>query len=69
MRVLTGRFPLMIAAAVLIIVNFIACEKKEMCRTCIARYNGETIATIEACSSEDEQTFKSSHYYATIHCE
>jgi hypothetical protein len=48
-----------------------SCAKKEgtnLCRTCNARYNNETVATIEACSSSAEEEFKSAYYYAEVSC-
>lgn len=62
---------LIVLCAIITLAGTAGCAKNEqenICRTCTARYNGEVIATIDACTAEEEENFKDSHYYATTSC-
>lgn len=64
-------------AAVIIAFGFITygCEKSEACRTCTASYRNTgggtntTIATKKACSTQEEEDFKTEYNYADVRCE
>ncbi|HMK02591.1 MAG TPA: hypothetical protein VK489_00285 [Ferruginibacter sp.] len=44
------------------------CKKEKACRTCYATSNGYTVAEKQACSTEEENEFKATYYYATTSC-
>lgn len=45
-----------------------ACKKVRHCTTCTAKYQGSTVASQEACSSDEEESFRETYYYAETTC-
>lgn len=59
------------AAFFFMMVSITSCkrEKPVKCQTCIATYNGSQISSQSTCSAEEEEDFRSTHYYATVVCQ
>ena len=71
----TKKMPLLVLTVVLSGVLFMhGCVKSGdgqddgICRTCIAKLNGEKVGEIEACSFEEEKNFTTEFNYATVQC-
>ncbi len=60
----------LLGAATLLAFIFMmqACNKDKHCTTCTATYNGSTVASREACSSDAEEEFRATYYYAETSC-
>jgi len=60
--------PLFIVLATVTLIHACGKEEGKLCRTCTAKYQGETIATKEACSFDEENQFENEYSYATVQC-